>query len=313
MRARQSEIWNIDLQRRQQMILVAGSTGILGSEIVRQLREQNTPVRALVRTTSDRAKVDQLKALGAAIVEGDLTDPASLDPICRGVETVITTVTVTASRNPNDTIAGVDQAGGINLVNAANKADVPHFIYTSFSTDSKYVNPLTTAKRTVEKHVKQSGMDYTILRPTYFMEIWLAPFLGFDYGNHKVTLYGDGKNPISWISFVDVARFAVLAVDSPAARNTILELGGPDKLSPNEVVRIFEERSGKPFQVEYVPVEALQAQYASAQEPLPQSFAALMLAYAAGDPIDMEQMLKLFPMKLTSVRDYAARVMAVAA
>ena len=84
------------------MILVAGSTGILGSEIVRQLRVQDKPVRALVRKTSDPEKVAHLKALGATIIEGDLTDPASLDAVCEGIETLITTVTTTLSQTPGD-------------------------------------------------------------------------------------------------------------------------------------------------------------------------------------------------------------------
>jgi NADH dehydrogenase len=165
-----------------------------------------------------------------------------------------------------------------------------------------------TAKRTVEHRVMNSGMSYTILRPTYFMEIWLSPIVGFDYLNGKAAVYGQGRNPISWISLEDVARFAVLAVDAPVARNTILELGGPDKLAPNEVVKIFEKHSAHAFHVEYVPEEALRAQRASATDPLHQSFAALMLAYASGDPIDMDNTLQQFPVTLTSVHDYAERV-----
>lgn len=297
------------------MILVAGSTGVLGSEIVRQLRQQNKPVRALVRKLSDPMKVTKLKALGASIVEGDLTDLASLESACCGIETVITTVTVTASQNPADTIARVDQEGQVNLVNAASRAGASHYVYTSLSAnnDTNYPSPLTTAKRTVEQRVMESGMSYTILRPSYFMEIWLSPILGFDYPNKKVTLYGDGKNPISWISVVDVARFAMLAVDSLAARNTILELGGPDKLSPNTVVKIFEQCAGQPFTVEHVPVEVLEAQRASAEDALLQSFSAVALSYAKGDTIDMEQMLQLFPVTLTSVQEYAERVVAVTA
>jgi uncharacterized protein YbjT (DUF2867 family) len=112
---------------------------------------------------------------------------------------------------------------------------------------------------------------------------------------------------------LDVARFAVMAIDSPAARNTILELGGPDKVSPNEAVKIFEECSSQRFQVEYVRVEALQAQRANAENALQQSFAALLLVYAKGDPIDMEEILQSFPVTLTSVQEYAERVMAIAA
>ena len=289
------------------MILVAGATGMLGSEIVRQLRAQNKEVRALVRKTSDPAKVARLKELGATTVEGDLTDAASLAPACTGIETVITTVTTTLSQTPGDTIPSVDHAGQLNLVDAAVNAGISHYVYTSYSINPD--SPLTTAKRTVERRVMDSGMSYTILRPTYFMEIWLSPIVGFDYLNGKATLYGDGKNPISWISLVDVAHFAAMAVDSPVARNTILELGGPDKLTPNEVVRIFEERGGQPITVEYVPVEALREQQASTTDPLQQSFTALMLAYTNGDPIEMGKTLEHFPVALTSVHDYAKRTL----
>lgn len=294
------------------MILVAGSTGRLGSEIVRQLRAQQQPVRALVRQTSNPAKVTQLRNLGASIVEGDLTDAASLATICRGVETVITTVTAVSSQLPGDTIPKVDLAGQLNLVDAAIGAGVSHYIYTSMSGNLDVDCPFTAAKRTVEQRVISSGMGYTILRPSCFMEFWLSPIVGFDYAHSKVTIYGDGQQPISWISLVDVARFAVMAVDWPAARNTILELGGPDKLSPNEVVQIFEEHTDQSFQVEYMPKEILQAQRASAEGPLQQSFAALLLAYADGDPIDMKTTLQRFPVSLTSVRAYAEQVMAIA-
>jgi uncharacterized protein YbjT (DUF2867 family) len=294
------------------MILVAGSTGILGSEIVRQLREQNQPVRALVRKTSDPDKVARLENLGAAIVEGDLTDRASLDAVCQRIETVVTTVTTTMSQTPGDTIPRVDHAGQLNLVDAARMAGVSHYIYTSYSGNIDIDCPLTSAKRSVEQRVISSGMSYTILRPSYFMEIWLSPIVGFDYSNGKANLYGDGANPISWISVSDVARFAVLAVDSPAARNKIFELGGPDMLSPNDVVKLFEQVTGQTFQVEHVPVAALQSQKAAADDPLQQSFSALMLDYADGDPIDMQATLKVFPVGLTSVRDYAARVVATA-
>lgn len=289
------------------MILVAGSTGVLGSEIVRQLRAQNKPVKALVRKTSNPDKVAWLRSTGAEIVEGDLTDRASLDRACQDIDTVISTATTTASQNPEDTIPTVDQQGQLQLVDAALAAGVPQFIYISIPLFN-IPCALETAKRTVEQRIMGSGVTYTILRPTYFIEGWLSPAIGFDYPNHQARIYGTGENPISWISFVDVARFAVMAVDHPSARNAILDLGGPESLSPNAVIRIFEQVSGKPFSVEYVPVEALQAQYESSEHPLQKTFLALMLAYANGNVIDMTGVLASFPGTLASVNDYAARV-----
>lgn len=294
------------------MVLVAGSTGMLGGEIVRQLRAQGKPVRALVRKTSDPQKVAQLRSLGAKIVEGDLTDAESLVLACRDIDTVITTVTTTLSQTPGDTIPSVDHAGQLNLVDAAADAGVSHFIYTSFSGNIDGDFPLNNTKRALEQRVIASGMPYTILRPSYFMEIWLSPIVGFDYLNATATIYGEGKKPISWISLVDVAKFAVMTVDSPTARNTILELGGLDKPSPNEVVKIFEEQAGRPFELTYVPREALEAQKAGTDDPLQQSFAGLMISYTNGDLIDMEETLRQFPVSTTTVRDFAKAVMETA-
>jgi uncharacterized protein YbjT (DUF2867 family) len=159
----------------------------------------------------------------------------------------------------------------------------------------------------VEKHLVESGLRYTILQPTYFMEIWLSPAVGFDYPNAKATVYGEGKKKVSWISIKDVAAFAVASLDNPAAKNKTIELGGPDALSPLEVVNIFETKQGKKFDLQFVPEEALKAQKDGAQDSLNESFAALMLGVANGSKIDMENTLSLFPMQLTSVNDYAKR------
>ena len=58
-------------------------------------------------------------------------------------------------------------------------------------------------------------MTYTILRPTYFMDVWLGPALGFDVAGGRATVYGSGQARVSWIALGDVAQFAVEAVDTP--------------------------------------------------------------------------------------------------
>jgi uncharacterized protein YbjT (DUF2867 family) len=293
------------------MILVVGATGLLGGEICSRLRERRESVRALARKTSDGAKVQRLKSLSVEVVQGDLKDRASLDAACRGVSTVISTASTTLSRQPDDSIGGVDQDGQLQLVDAARQAGVSQFIYVSFSRNLAVECPLHTAKRTVERHLRESGMTYTILRPSVFMEVWLSPALGFDFSKGTARLFGSGQPPISWISLGDVAEFAVRSVRHPAARNTVIELGGPEALSPNEVVRTFEEVTGRHFETEYVPETALQAQWQTAADPLQKSFAALMLGFAHGDSIDMRQTLKAFPLREVTVREYAARVTTV--
>ena len=293
------------------MILVVGSTGLVGGEICRRLTGRGEHVRALVRSTSDPAKVTALHDRGVETVIGDLRDRASLVKACKGVEAVVTTVSAMPfSYEPgvND-IRITDTDGTLALIDAAAAEGVRRFVYLSFSKNLDVPCPLHEAKRTVEAHLTKSGMDYTILRPSCFMEVWLSPAVGFDPINGKATIYGDGTRPLSWIAAGDVAEFAARAVRAGAARNAILELGGPEPLSPLEAVRAFERAGGRPIEVTHVPEEALEQQRLAATDPMQASFAALMCAYARGDLIEMGDTLTTFPMALTSVSDYAEKVL----
>ncbi|TDH29082.1 SDR family oxidoreductase [Segetibacter sp. 3557_3] len=288
-------------------VLVAGATGHLGGEICRQLIEENKQVKGLVRTSSDVNKISQLEQLGVKTVFGDLKDKASLQTALQGVYAVISTVSSTLSRQTGDTIQTVDDEGQINLIDAAVAAGVNYFVFISFSPmPGEFA--LQTAKRKVEEHLTRSGLNYTILQPTCFMEIWLGPAVGFDYVNGKATIFGEGKNRLSWIAIKDVASFAVAALDNPAARNRIFELGGPAALSQLEVVNIFETKQGKKFELTFVPEDALMTQLAEEGDWLSKTFAALMLGVAHGSEIEMTGTLKVFPIQLTNVNQYAEKV-----
>ena len=290
------------------MILVVGATGLLGSEISRRLSAAGQPVRGLVRATSSREKVEALTSAGVATAIADLKDPDSISRACQGVSAVIATASSTLSRQEGDTIETVDRLGYLNLVDAARRSAVERFVYVSIPPDAPVASPLSEAKREVEEKLAGSGMGYTILQAGIFMEVWLSPILGFDYGNGRATIYGSGERPMSWVSYRDVAGFAVDALASSAARNRVLPAGGPENLSPHEVVRAFEEASGRSFELTHVPEDVLERQYAEAADTLGKSFAALMLSYARGWTMDMSETLRLLPRPLTTVRDYAARV-----
>jgi len=290
--------------------LVVGATGMLGGQIVHRLVESGKPVKALVRPTAAPEAVDDLKALGIDVVEGDLRDPASLTHACQGVATVVSTATAISGHQPEDSISEIDLRGQRNLVDAAGASGVRHIVYTSFSGNLRTPEPLGDSKRAVERYLMDSDVVYTILRPTYFMEGWLSPFLGFDYPNAQARIYGSGRNPISWISLRDVAEFAARCVDNPDARGKVLELGGPEPLSPLAVVRTFEQVGGRPFTVEHVPEDVLSAQLEQADNDAAKSVIGLMLDYARGDAKDMAEVLQVFSVPLTSVRDYATQVLA---
>ena len=287
------------------MILVAGATGFLGTEICRLLRERDAAVRALVRRTSGAEKVERLQALGVELVMGDLKDPRSLDAACQGVDTVISTASSTISRQPDDSIQRVDRDGQIALVDTAVANGVERYIFVSFSGNLDLECALQSAKRAVERKVRESGMTYTILRPSFFIEIWLSPAFGFDVEHGTARIFGTGDQRMSWISLADVARFTVECLDHPAARNAVFELGG-EAVSPNELITEVEQRTGKSMRVERIPADALRAQRAQATDPMEHTLATLMLGYAQGDEIDIGEARKLRS-PLRSVREVVLR------
>jgi uncharacterized protein YbjT (DUF2867 family) len=289
------------------MILVVGATGLLGTRVCERLRAERQPVRALVRKTSDPGKIDALRSFGCELATGDLKEPSQIEAACQGVSAIISTASSTLSRQPGDSIESVDLHGQLTLVNAAKAAGVTKFVYASFRDDPAIQHPLTKAKRSVEQAI--SDLDFTSIQASYFMEVWLSPALGFDYVNGKVRLYGSGSKPISWVSYRDVAEFCIAPVLRPVAPRSVLAVGGPEALSPADVVEIFKEESGRRFDVEAIPEEKLQEQFDAASDPLEKSFAALMLQYVRGDVIDMHGLLNSIPVRLTSVRDYARSVL----
>lgn len=291
--------------------LLVGATGLLGPEISQRLTAAGHQVRALVRSTADAGKRAALQRLGVELVEGDLKDVTSLARACAGVQAVISTASSTLSRQEGDSIETVDHRGQLALVEAAREAGVDRFVFVSFRENPRIQFPLTVAKRAVERALKSSGMAYTIIQASYFMEVWLTPALGFDAANGKVRLYGDGNQPISWISYKDVAHTAAAAIIEGTGRNMVVELGGPQALSPHEVVRMFEAAGAGEITTESVPVPVLQGQLEGATDSLQQSFAGLMLQYAAGDAIDTTTSSRLFPFQMTSVRDFITAQLAV--
>jgi uncharacterized protein YbjT (DUF2867 family) len=293
------------------MVLVIGSTGLLGSEVVRRLRKAGQPVRALARTTSNRERLDHLRQSGAEIVYGDLKQPETLRTACLGADTIIATASSTFSRQANDSIQTVDHDGYLNLVEAAVAAGVRRFVYTSIP-PHLHESPLTRAKYEVARRLITSGVEWTVLAANFFMEVWLSPHLGFNAEQGNVTIYGTGTRPIGFVSYKDVAEIAVRAAASDACVNQTLFVAGPQNLPPLEVVDLFEEASGNSIRVEHISDVALEEKWRSATEPLDKAFAALMLDYATGCPMDVSGTLALLQIHLTSVRDYARSIFAKA-
>jgi uncharacterized protein YbjT (DUF2867 family) len=288
--------------------LVVGATGFLGSQVCRELVARGMPVAAMVRDADHPTKVGPLREAGIQVVQGDLKDPASVERACQGMEAVVSTASASISHQQGDNIQSVDRDGQMRLIDAAKAAGVSRFVFISFSSNLTTEAPLTTAKRDVERYLADSGVPFTILRCAFLMEIMVNPLVGFDFSKGTAVVYGTGDTGLSLVSIDDVARMVALCLERPEATGATIEFGGPDVVTQHEIVRIFEDVSGRTFEVQHVPEEGLVAQWQQAEDPLGKSLGALMVDYAHGDTIDMGSTLERFPLELSTVRDYATKV-----
>lgn len=291
--------------------LVVGATGSVGQAITFKLRQQKNEVRALVRGGLANPKAKELQASGVAIAEGDLARPDTLEPACAGIDTVVCTAT-SMPGGANDGLRRVDLEGTLALMEAAERAGVRRFVYTSYSGNLRVESPLETAKRSCEDRLLKGQMQAVILRPSYFMEMWLSPALGFDPEKGTTRIYGNGRGKVSYISALDVAEFAAAAaVNAIDKKQTVLEMGGPEPISQVEAVGIFEQALKKKIALEHVPLETLQQQHRSATDPLQKTFAALMLNYAQGDVIPgAREAAARYGVRLRSVAEHASSLRA---
>jgi uncharacterized protein YbjT (DUF2867 family) len=283
--------------------VVVGATGVVGGRICQLLLEQGRPVRALVRATSSSEAVERLRTLGAEIVVGDLKSRASLEQALAGSHTVFSTASAIGAPKEGDSFETVDLEGMRTLIDVARAAGTQRIVYVSVLGIADDF-PMGRAKRGVEEALRAGGVDYTIVQPSVFMDSWLAPEMGFDYHAGAVNIFGDGQARLGWVHSSDVARLAVAAAASPAARNATLHLTGPHALTPLEVVAEFEAATGRSFAVSHVPHEALAAQRAGAGNPWEETFAALMQRFAAGDPAQVTPLPAELDFPRTSVATF---------
>ena len=247
------------------MILVVGATGLLGGRITQQLLQNGEDVRILIRENSPTEELAKqglgtpaqlLIDAGAEPIYGDLKDQVSLIKACHGVKTVITTAN-SILREGEDTIETVDCQGTQNLIDAAQGAGVQHFIYTSANrVHVDHPNPFYRAKATCEERLVASGMNYTILKPGMFMEVWIGAVVGIPLRSGlPITLVGSGNRHHIFVALRDVVDYAVTAVTHPAARNAKILIGGPASYSWLQIAETVGKVVGRPLPINFVPLD----------------------------------------------------------
>lgn len=150
-------------------VLVTGATGQQGGALARHLLRQGHHVLALTRRT-DSPAAKTLEAQGAVLVPGDFEDPASLEAATRRADAVY------AMATPFEAGIDAEVRHGLHLVDAARLAGVKHFIYSSVAgADQRTGIPHFDSKHEVERYLRHSGLPYTIVAPTFFMENFTGP------------------------------------------------------------------------------------------------------------------------------------------
>ena len=233
------------------MILIVGASGRLGSVVVQHLLAQGKSLRVMTRNPLGLA---HLKQQGVEIVSGDLRDRASLASACQGVEQVLAAAHALDGKGDNNPQT-VDDMGNRHLIDAAKAAGVERFIFVSVQGASPD-SPLEffRIKYRTEEYLQASGLNFTILRPGAYMELW-AQLIGQPIREQgKTTIFGRGNNAINFVSVQDVARFVSIALDDPRARNAVIEVGGPENLTMNQLAEIYERASGRQAKKRHIPL-----------------------------------------------------------
>lgn len=226
-------------------IAIAGSTGYLGKYLVKQLAEQEIDGVALARNTSKLSEFNESKI---EIIEAEVTRAETLSGVFDGVDTVISTVGITRQKD-GLTYMDVDYQANINLLREAEKAGVRKFIYVSVLNGNKLRHlKICEAKERFVDELKQSGLEYSIIRPNGFFSD-MKDFLAMAKGG-KVYLFGGGTLKLNPIHGEDLAKVVLDAVDQ---NKNEINVGGPDILSQNDIAELALKAYSKPVKIIHLP------------------------------------------------------------
>ena len=223
--------------------LVIGSTGMVGSHVLRELRKRNTDVRVLVRKKPDQT------ANGIEVAIGDLLDPVSVDRALEGIDKLYLLNAVV----PDELTQGLIAYG------LAKKHRIRHIVYHSvFRADHFLDVPHFASKATIENALKAFEIPYTIIRPNYFHQNdeSLKPVL-LGLGVYPIPL---GKNGVSSVDVRDIAEAAAIALTTEGHAGQTYNVNGPDALTGPKAASIWTKVLGKEIKYGGHDMEAFEKQ-----------------------------------------------------
>lgn len=230
------------------MIVVAGGTGRLGRLLVDRLAGRDLDVRVLTR--DPRRAADLVGR--AEVVTGDVRDAPTVVAAVAGAEVVISAVH--GFVGPGDVSpATVDRDGNANLTDAAKAAGASLVLMSVVGAAADSPMELHRMKHAAERYAIASGVPTTIVRATSFMELWVDLLRQTAVRSGRPLVFGRGDNPVNFVSVADVAALIDQVVTEPGSRGTILEIGGPDNLSFNQLAAAVQSADGRTDSPRHVP------------------------------------------------------------
>ncbi|MFL5657272.1 MAG: SDR family oxidoreductase [Ktedonobacteraceae bacterium] len=223
------------------MILITGATGYIGRHLVSRLVARGERPRCLVRNPARAASI--LPADKVELVQGDTTQPASLEAAVDGIDTVVHAAFVTADHKQSmgNSYQGTNVQGTANLIKAAKNASVKRVIEISgLGTRPDKPGSYMQGRYLAEKMLKESGLDWTIIQPSVLFGK-NAPFIkglsGLISTAPIVPLIGGGKVLFQPIYVEDVVTVIIKTLEDPASTtNKTYTIGGPAYYSFTQVI-----------------------------------------------------------------------------
>jgi len=233
-----------------QTLLVTGAAGHLGQRVIAHLiGTQNIPAARIVVTTRDPAKLASLAAKGIEVRKADFDDSASLAAAFAGVDRMLL-ISTDALDRPGRRLAQHQAA-----IAAAKKAGVKHVVYTSMPNPDDSLVTFAPDHLGTEQALAASGLGWTILRNSWYMENLLMILPGALAGGKWLTASGNGK--IAHVTRDDCARAAAAALASDSAVNARYDITGPQKLTTAEIAALAGEVLAKTIEVVQITDEQL--------------------------------------------------------
>ncbi|CAH1569677.1 SDR family oxidoreductase [Vibrio owensii] len=219
-------------------ILIAGSTGYLGSNIVELLLSEYIDFKAIAR---NKTKLLAMGVEESQVIEAQVTHPDELKGVCEGVDVVISCLGITRQQDGLG-YSDVDYQANLNLLEEAERAGVGKFIYISAFNAQKHpqVRLLEAKERFANRLLQSTKLTPSVIRPNGFFSDITEVYNMAKSG--RVFTFGDGENLLNPIHGKDLARFCLEAIER---NDTELDVGGPDVLSVNDIARIAFKSQNK--------------------------------------------------------------------